>query len=478
MKVSLLVIIILVNLKLFSNESQQPNIVWILAEDTCPELSCYGTPAVKTPFLDKLASEGIRYTNAIVTCPVCSPSRSAMITGMYQTSIGAHHHRTMNKKPLPNRIKPITYYLKKAGYFNALGCGFSAKKDFNFSGEDYFEGKDWSERNEGQPFFAQITLAVTHRNFTRDRENPISPESVEIPPYYPNNPLVRRDWANYLESVQIMDRQVGEIIKRLEDEKLIDNTVVIFIGDNGRCHVRGKEFLYEGGVLVPLIVKWEGNTPIGEVNSDLVSSIDISAEILNLAGVELPEHMEGQPFLFEKNKKREFVVAARDRCGSTYERMRCIRTKKIKYIRNYYPQLPYLVMANNYKREQYPVQTLMQVMYAEGTLTTDQNRFMAPVKPEEELYDLENDPFELNNLVNDPEYNQILILQRERLNTWVEETGDNGAIPEDPEVAAKYHKQYYKHFVLTMKKRGLKAECSPAEYLKWWEMYIGTNNLK
>jgi len=450
-----------------------PNIVWILAEDICPDLSCYGTPAVKTPNLDRLAAQGVRFTGAFTTAPVCSAARSAMMTGMYQTSIGAHQHDTMVRKPLPPGVKPITHFLKEAGYLTALGCGYGKKTHLNFTCDQLFDAQDWKDRQSDQPFFAQITLGVTHRAFRRDPNHPVDPAKVSIPPYYPDTPLVRRDWADYLESIQIMDREVGQILQRLDEEGIADNTVVIFIGDHGRCHVRGKEFLYDGGIHIPLIIRWPNHLKPGTVNDDLVSSIDISAEILNIAGVPVPAHMEGRAFLPSNSTKRDYIVSARDRCGSTYDRMRCIRTKDYKYIRNFFPQLPYVVMSNNYKRMRYPIQTLMQVMYAEGTLTPEQSQFMAPVKPSEELYDLKNDPHELHNLANDPKHQKVLIEQRARLESWIKNTGDKGAEPEDPKIAAEYHKRFYKGFTSMMKRRGLDPECTPMKYLKWWEKHLG-----
>ena len=288
---------------------RRPNIVWIMAEDIAPDLACYGTPEVKTPNLDRMAAEGIRYTNAFATCPVCSPSRSAMITGMYQTTIGAHNHRSHRDDGymLPAPVRLITDYLRDVGYFIAN----NGKTDFNFNTErPPADGKDWRQRKDGEPFFAQITLAVSHRNFTRDKQNPIDPAKVVIPPYYPDHPITRRDWADYLESIQLMDRQVGGILERLKTEGLADNTVVFFIGDNGRCHVRGKQWLYNPGIHVPLIIRWPGTIKGGQVCTDMVSTIDISATILKLAGIEPPGHIEGRVFLGPDAKKRQYIAAA------------------------------------------------------------------------------------------------------------------------------------------------------------------------
>jgi len=210
----------------------RPNILWIPIEDWSPDLSCYGTKGIETPHVDKLASQGVRYQWAFTTSPVCSTSRSAMMTGFHQNYIGAHQHRTTNKKPLPHGVRPIQHLLQDAGYFTAL---MSYKIDVNFLPDDrksLFMGNDWKQRKEGQPFFARITFPGTHRKWNRDPKNPIHINDVELPPYYPSTPFCKRDWANGLEQMQLVDRQVGEILKRLDDEGLSDNTLVFFIADD------------------------------------------------------------------------------------------------------------------------------------------------------------------------------------------------------------------------------------------------------
>ncbi len=446
---------------------EKPNIVWILAEDICADLGCYGTPQVKTPHIDGLAKEGVRYTNGFVTAPVCSASRSAMITGMYQTSIGAHNHRSHRNDgyTLPEPVRLITDYLREAGYYT---CN-NGKTDFNFKPKGKpFDGKDWKGRKEGQPFFAQITLPVTHRTFKRDKNNPVDPAKVELPPYYPDHPLTRRDWADYLESMQIMDTQVGAVLKRLEDEGLADNTVVFFIGDHGRCHVRGKQWLYEGGIHIPLIVRWPGKLPAGQVCDDMVSAIDISATILKIAGVKVPEHIEGQVFFGKGARKRDYIVAARDRCDETVDRIRCVRTRKYKYIRNYMPERPY-TQFNAYKTKQYPIVTLLEVLYKRGELTEAQEKFMAKRRPKEELYDMIEDPHETENLADDPRHRMELIELRSILDKWSAETHDKGQIPEERASIRRWEQEAKARYKRDMKQKGLGEDCTPEEHLKWWE---------
>lgn len=379
----------------------RPNILWITIEDWSPDLSCYGTKGIDTPHVDKLASQGVRYTRAFTTSPVCSTSRSAMMTGFHQNYIGANQHRTANKKPLPHGVKPIPHLLKEAGYFTAL---MSYKTDCNFlpdKKDQLFEGKDWNQREKDQPFFARITFSGTHRKWNRDPQRPIKIEDVELPPYYPDTPFTRRDWANGLEQMQIVDRQVGKVLKRLDDEGLADSTLVFFIGDHGRCHIRGKQFLYDGGIRIPMIMRWPGKATVGEVNENMVSSIDICATILEAAGVDAPVPLHGESLFREDADQRKYIFAARDKMDETHDSMRAIHSKDFKLIHNLMPERPWLQF-NRYKEGAYPMLALMNVMNMKGELTPEQAKFMAPNKPEFELFDLNNDPHELKNLADDP----------------------------------------------------------------------------
>ncbi|MHC4639251.1 MAG: sulfatase family protein, partial [Planctomycetota bacterium] len=329
-----------------------------------------------------------------------------------------------------------------------------------------------SQRKRGQPFFAQVNFPLTHRTFVRDKKNPIDPEKVKLPPYYPDHPVSRRDWADYLESIQVLDTQIGEVLKRLEDEGLADNTIVFYFGDHGRPHVRGKQWLYEGGIHIPLIIRWPGHIKAGAVADDLVSSIDFGPTSMSLAGIKPPQHMQGQVFLGSQARQRKYIFAARDRCDETgcdetVDRIRCVRTKRFKYIRNFMPDRPY-TQFNCYKNGYYPVVTLMEVLHKQGKLTPAQEKFMAQTRPKEELYDLKKDPFEINNLAGKPKYAKILNEFRDRLADWIEETSDNGEIPEDKQ-EVKYWKDFFgDRHKNGMKKKGL-SSASPEEYLKWWE---------
>lgn len=381
---------------------EKPNILWIMIEDWSVDLSCYGTPLVHTPNIDKLAAEGVRFERAYTTSPVCSTSRSAMMTGFHQNYIGAHQHRTKDKKPLPYGIKPIPHILEEAAYFTATMVG--GKTDCNFkAGKPLFIGKSWKGRKPGQPFYVQATFGGTHRSFMRDRERPIDADHVKLPPYYPDLPLVRRDWANGLETVQVVDRQVGQFLKQLEDDGLADNTIVFFIGDHGRCHIRGKQFLYEAGVRIPLIVRWPKHIKPGSVSNELVSSLDICQTIVKLAGAKPAHKLHGVYLFGEDVAERKYVHFNRDKMDNTHDAMRAVRGDRYKLIHNLMPQRAYCQL-NEYKERQYPILALMNVLNMQGKLNAVQSRFMAGEKPEYELYDLENDPHEINNLADDPKY--------------------------------------------------------------------------
>lgn len=398
-------------------QDDRPNVLWITIEDWGPDLSCYDTKGLHTPNVDQLAAEGIRYQWAFTTSPVCSTSRSAMMTGFHQSFIGANQHREHNKQALPQGIRPIPHLSKEAGYFTAL---LSRKTDCNFvpnTKEELFEGTDWDQRKPGQPFFARISFGGTHRSWNRDPQRPIDPADVELPPYYVDTPFVRRDWANGLEQMQLVDREVGAILKRLSDEGLADNTIVFFIGDHGRCHIRGKQFLYDSGVRIPMIMRWPGKVDSGQVNRGLVTSLDICATVLEAAGVTPPVPLHGKSLLDSTLTDRKYVFAARDKMDETHDAMRAIRSMNYKLIVNLMPERPYCQF-NRYKEGAYPILAEMNVMNLEGKLTPEQAAFFATTKPEIELYDLKKDPHEVRNVANSPAYASVKAELLTALDDW------------------------------------------------------------
>ena len=398
-------------------KDDRPNVLWITIEDWSPDLSCYGTKGIQTPHVDKLASEGMLFKTAFTTSPVCSTSRSAMMTGFHQNYIGANQHRTDDKKALPFGIRPIPHLFADAGYFTAI---MSRKLDCNFlpdTHNELFMGKDWKERKPDQPFFARITFAGTHRKWNRDPERPIDIADIELPPYYPDTPFVRRDWANGLEQMQLVDREVGELLKRLDDEGLAENTLVFFIGDHGRCHIRGKQFLYDEGTQIPMIMRWPRKVEAGQTNSDLVMSIDICATILEAAGIKAPVPLHGQSLFSDEVKNRKYTFAARDKMDDTHDAMRSIRSKDHKLILNLMPERPYCQFSH-YKEGAYPVLAEMNVLNLQGKLTREQAAFMAATKPEIEMFDLKKDPHEVHNVADDPNYKDVKKELLAQLDNW------------------------------------------------------------
>lgn len=424
----------------------KPNIVWIMAEDIGPDLGCYGTPALQTPNIDKLAAGGLQLERAYCTASICSTNRSAMMTGMYQTTIGAHHHRS-KIGDLPPPVKPITHYLKQQGYYCAIGCGYGKKTDFNFTiaKEDQFDGNDWKLRQPGQPFFAHIQLGVTHRGgwwekTRQESSDPVDPAKVALPPYLPDHPAIRLDWATYLDQMEKADQQVGEIVARLRKEGLIDNTLIIFIGDNGRCVFRGKGFVFEDGIRIPAIFSWPGKIQPGTKSDALVSVIDMSAEVLAAAGAKIPSYMEGRPFLEKEAEPREYVVAARDRWDEVYDKSRTIVGKRYKYIRNDMPEVPYFT-THAYEEKVRPIRPVLWKLFKEGKMNEVQAYLMQPQKPKEELYDLQADPWETKNLIDDPKLAGEADKLRTALRKWEEDTDDKGRYPEPDSHIAKQQRQ-------------------------------------
>ncbi len=424
--------------------TDRPNIVWIVSEDMNFEIGAFGDPAAVTPRIDELALQGVRYTNVFATSGVCAPSRAALITGMYATSIGAHHMRSSGGgyQPVPPpEVKTFTEHLRAAGYYTSnLG-----KTDYQFSGVfgdaprtnwDEPNG-DWRGRASNQPFFAYITLFVTHESLLfGDREPATDPASVTVPPYYPDTPLVRRDFARLYDNVASMDDSVGVILDALIEDGVEDETVVFFFPDNGRGFPRDKRWVYDGGIHEPLVIRWPDGRDADATVDRLISFVDFAPTVLSLAGVPIPPYMEGHAFLGPQAvAEREFVFAAADRHDEAVDRIRAVRDKRYKYIRNYQPDTPYgqhISFRNN-------LATMQEIFRLEDeqSLFAPADWYFRTTKPVEELYDTETDPFEITNLADRDEVQPILQRMREAHLDWVERTGDLGAVPES-ELAERY----------------------------------------
>lgn len=426
-----------------AHAAEKPNILWLVAEDMGPALGCYGQKEVSTPNLDRLASEGTRYTRAYTTAPVCSASRSAFMTGMYQITIGAQNHRSHRDDgyQLPDGVRVITEGMRDAGYFTAnlvelpTACGFkgSGKTDWNFTPPAKpFDSKSWGDLKGHQPFLAQLNFQETHRAFHAPKH--ADPAKVELPPYYPDHPIARQDYADYLDAATELDRKVGLVLAELERDGLAGNTIVVFQADHGEAMVRGKQFCYEEGLHIPLIIRWPGHVPVGQVSDQMIEAIDLAPSFLSVAGASIPPKMEGRPF-FGPNPAppRTMVFGARDRCDETVFRFRAVRDERYRYIRNFTPERPFL-QTNAYKEKQYPVWTLLPKLQAEGKLTPAQATLCAPTMPPEELYDLQADPHEIRNLAANPQHRAALERLRTAVENWIERTGDAGKTFESEDV--------------------------------------------
>lgn len=427
-------------------DSQRPNIVWIVVEDMSLPFGCYGERTIRTPHVDALARGGVRFDRAFVTAPVCSAARSALITGMYQTSIGAHHHRSgrgVQKIRLPGHVRLIPQLFREAGYFvsnagrvappGAAAGGKTrrvGKTDYNFEfdASGLYDAPHWMQRPPGKPFFAQFQLRGGKAR-TVKVPRPVDPARVKLPPYYPDDSVIRNDWARYLNAAINTDREVGQIVKQLTQAGVRDNTYVFFLTDHGISHARGKQFLYDEGIRVPLIVSGP-RLPAGTHRDDLVVHLDVAATSLGLAGIPLPGHLQGLHLFDPAYKPREYIVAARDRCDETVDHLRCVRTQRYKYIRNYLPNRPYL-QPNAYKDNK-EIILRMRELFAAGRLNAAQSLIMRTQRPPEELYDLQADPWELHNLAGAAAQRQTLQQLRSRLDEWVDRTQDQGRHPESP----------------------------------------------
>ena len=435
-----------------STPARRPNIVWISNEDMSPRLGVYGDRLARTPVLDRLARESIRYTRAFATAPVCAPSRAAIITGMYQTAIGAHHMRTsengVSELPGPYLAVPPFYvkafpeYLRAAGYFTSN----RRKTDYQFGEpftiwDDLSDTAHWQNRpDRNQPFFSVFNLNVTH-------ESQIFPSSparkgkplvtdrgaIDVPPYYPDTPLVREELARMYDNIADMDRQVGEILAALSADGLIDNTIVIYWSDHGDGVPRAKRSLYDSGLRVPLMIRWPASLPstvaAGTVNDDLVSLIDLAPTVLSLAGVPVPAHMQGRTLIGPQASPAPGIVfAARDRMDIEYDMMRAARDARYLYIRNFVPELPYA--GHIIYRNQSAIMQEWFSLQAAGQLRGPAALWMRTNRPAEELYDTASDPHQIRDLAADASHRPTLERLRKAVTDWMTRVGDQGLVNE------------------------------------------------
>ncbi len=420
---------------------QKPNILWITCEDMSPHLGCYGDAYANTPNLDRFATEGQRYTHAFSTAGVCAPSRSCLITGMYQTTLGTCHMRC-NHAP-PEHIKCFPTYLREAGYY----CTNNVKTDYQFdvppdAWDDNSKTAHWRNRKDSnQPFFAVFNSTVTHESqignlkslpealASRIPGGLHDPARATLPPWYPDTELVRKHWAHMYDLHSAMDVWAGDLLKQLEEDGLHENTVVFFFSDHGDGIPRAKRWMYDSGLHVPFIVRWPGNLQPNTTTDRMVSFVDFAPTVLSIAGVEIPKHMQGAAFLGkQESTPRKHIFASRDRMDERYDTIRAARDSRYKYIRNYQPEKPYDQYVSYC--ESWPIMQELRRVQAAGGLNDTQRLFFRSTKPLEELYDTESDPHELNNLVKSDEHRDQINALRDAMDEWLNASNDLGFVPE------------------------------------------------
>jgi N-sulfoglucosamine sulfohydrolase len=417
------------------SKTTRPNILWLTSEDNGPFLGCYGDPNAITPNLDRLAAQGIRYTHAFANAPVCAPARNSIITGMYACSLGTQHMRSM--RPVPAKIPFFPQLLRDAGYY----CTNNVKEDYNVEKkpegvwDESSRSATYKNRKPGQPFFAVFNHTVSHESSlhtTTDVQH--DPEKIRLPAYHPDDPVIRHDWAQYYDRITELDRQIGEKLDELEDEGLLEETIIFYYSDHGGILPRSKRFLYDSGIHVPMIVRIPekyrhlASAAPGAASDRLVSFVDLAPTVLSLAGIPIPKHIQGNAFLGRnRTKNPEYIYAFRDRMDERYDLMRAVRDHRFKYIRNYMPHLIYGQHLEYLWRM--PATRRWEILYNQGKCNEEQRRFWEP-KPAEELYDIRNDPDEVHNLVQDPASHATLIRLRDALDQWLLEIQDTGFMPE------------------------------------------------
>ena len=459
----LLFITFIYSLNSYSKTSDEKlNVIWISCEDMGPVLSSYGVKEISTPNIDKLAEEGIKYTNAYSTVGVCAPSRFSIITGMYPARLGAHNMRTGNfytyKDPdkltykqnkgvidksginvpeyevvTPTNIKAFTEYLRNENYY----CINNNKCDYQFNSPftawDEVSGNiSYKDRPKNTPFFYVKNLMVTHESRIWLRKNEpitVNKDILKIPAYYPDIPEVRNDIAIKYSNIQEMDRQVGEIISDLEKNDLLDKTIIFFWSDHGGNLLRQKRAVGNSGLKVPLIIRFPDGYRSGEVDNRIVSLMDLGPTTMSLLGIKPPSFLDGKAFLGKyKTKPRNYAFGSADRFDESTDMQRSVIDGRFVYIKNFMPELP-LIYRNKY-REQVSMNKKIIQMDKDDELIGDSKYIFMKSKQDEELYDLKFDPYEVDNIANNPDYKDKLIELRNALNTWQYEIDDKGFINE------------------------------------------------
>lgn len=429
-----------------SSDLPPPNIIWLVAEDISPALGCYGDTLAITPNIDAIAKNGVLFQKAYATAPICAPARSCLMTGLYATSMGTQHLRS--EIPFSNALRTLPEHLAKAGYFTSN----RNKTDYNFDPNgrwEHWSGSlaPWRQRKADQPFFSFINVGPSHEgsvnNEARYKEiaaqlggtGLTDPDEVTVPPYYPDTEASREVWAHYYNVLRALDANVGQVMDSLEQDGLLENTIIFFFGDHGFGMPRYKRWLYQTGLRVPLLVQVPAayqHLNIAEAGSQtdrLVSFVDFAPTVLSLIGLEPVAEMEGYPFLGKDLlAERQFVFAARDRADDMYEMSRAVVGQDYIYIRHYMPHLPPIQSGFIYGDQKPAFRALRKAKLA-GLNNDEQDKLWLP-KPREELYDLRTDPQELNNIVDHEDLQETKAELRAELEAWMKDTKDLGLLPE------------------------------------------------
>ena len=443
--------------------SKQPlNVIWISVEDMGPVLSAYGNNTIHTPNIDWLANEGVKYTNAYATVGVCAPSRFSIITGMYPARLGAHNMRTgdhnnfkwpedvkfrQNKGVIdksgvnipdyevvtPSYVKPFTEYLRSEGYY----CVNDDKCDYQFNApftawDDVYGGGSYKNAPENTPFFYVKNYYTTHESriwLRKDKPMTVHPDKVPIPDYYPDIPVVRNDIARKYSNIEALDKEVGQLLKQLETDGVLDNSIIFFWSDHGGNLIRQKRAVGNSGLHVPLIIRYPDGYRAGETENRLVSLMDLGPTVMSLIGIEPPDYMDGKAFAgtFEESP-RQYIYGSADRFDESTDMQRSVLDGRFVYIKNFMPELP-LIYRNRY-REQITMNKHLIELDLAGELEGDAAYIFMKSKPVKELYDLENDPYEVHNLAENPAYASKLEELSTQLNQWQKAINDRGFTPE------------------------------------------------
>ena len=419
------------------------NVLCVTCEDISPYVGCFGDKVAKSPNLDAFSHEAIRY-NMYTTVGVSAPSRFSLITGCYPSSYGADQMRVSTKFPqggapyqvvLPAGMKCYTEFLRAAGYY----CTNNVKTDYQFNApltawDECSNTAHWRNRpDKNMPFLSIFNLMVTHESQILGRTKlplKVDPEKVILPPYYPDDPIVRHDVAVMYSNIYEMDRQTQALFDQLKEDGLWDKTIIIWYSDNGGPLPRGKREIYESGALIPFMIRLPDGYNKGEMEDRLVMFADIPPTILSLLGMEPPKYMQGSAFLGKyEAKPREFVYGAHDRMDEQVDKLACVRDARFRYIRNYMPEQAGYT-PNAYRLQKIPMAGRMAELFAEGKLNEAQSKWFIAPRPVEEFYDVKADPFELNNLINDPAYVADIARLKKEYDHWINDYNQDWFLPE------------------------------------------------